>query len=329
MGRVTGGTGNTEELTSAQATTLINTFTDALKGLAPLSGGGTTNFLRADATWAVPPGTGTGDMILAAIQTVTGAKTFADDAFLIQNPAITFAYLFQGGAIVADRTINLPLLIGNDTLVMEDHIQTVTNKTINATNNTILDTGIALGDILKSNGTKYVNFATGTALQHIRVNTGATDIEYADDGFVVLGETTLGAAGDTLSVTFVTRQVLKIYYLIIASGVINMEMSFNGDGASGNYAFQRQQDGGAWADDINSNQIEVEPGSVDEVGTGYLVVLQTSGEERMYKQYFVGSGTTGPGTVPDKQQIDGKWSLLFAHYGLFLNSGKAVIIAAS
>jgi hypothetical protein len=59
-GRVTAGTGNVEDLTGTQATTLLDTFTSALKGLAPASGGGTTNFLRADGTWAVPAGGGGG-----------------------------------------------------------------------------------------------------------------------------------------------------------------------------------------------------------------------------------------------------------------------------
>jgi len=58
IGRVTGGTGDPEDLTSTQATTLINNFTSTLKGLAPLSGGGTTNFLRADGTWTAPSGSG-------------------------------------------------------------------------------------------------------------------------------------------------------------------------------------------------------------------------------------------------------------------------------
>lgn len=57
-GRVTAGTGDTEDLTGTQATTLLDTFTSALKGLAPASGGGTTNFLRADGTWAAPGGGG-------------------------------------------------------------------------------------------------------------------------------------------------------------------------------------------------------------------------------------------------------------------------------
>lgn len=60
IGRITGGSGDPEELTGTQATTLLDAFTDSLKGVAPASGGGTTNFLRADGSWAAPPGSGTG-----------------------------------------------------------------------------------------------------------------------------------------------------------------------------------------------------------------------------------------------------------------------------
>ncbi len=55
-GRTTAGTGDPEDLTAAQATALLDPFTSTLKGLAPASGGGTTNYLRADGTWASPPG---------------------------------------------------------------------------------------------------------------------------------------------------------------------------------------------------------------------------------------------------------------------------------
>lgn len=57
--------------------------------------------------------------------------------------------------------------------------QILTNKTINATDNTITDTSQALGDILKNNGSKFVRFPRGTSLQVLRVNAGATDLEYA------------------------------------------------------------------------------------------------------------------------------------------------------
>jgi hypothetical protein len=54
-GRAAGaGTGDPTDLTATQATAILNPFTDALKGLVPASGGGTTTFLRADATFAAP-----------------------------------------------------------------------------------------------------------------------------------------------------------------------------------------------------------------------------------------------------------------------------------
>ena len=62
-GRTTAGTGNPEDLTGTQATALLDTFTSSLKGLAPASGGGTSNFLRADGTWAAPSGGGSGTAI--------------------------------------------------------------------------------------------------------------------------------------------------------------------------------------------------------------------------------------------------------------------------
>lgn len=68
-GRVTAATGNVEDLSGTQATTLLDTFTSALKGLAPASGGGTTNFLRADGTWAAPAGGGGGG--LGGVATIT------------------------------------------------------------------------------------------------------------------------------------------------------------------------------------------------------------------------------------------------------------------
>ncbi len=59
-GRTSAGSGSPEDLTATQATALLDTFTTSLKGLAPASGGGTSNFLRADGTWAAPSGGGGG-----------------------------------------------------------------------------------------------------------------------------------------------------------------------------------------------------------------------------------------------------------------------------
>lgn len=59
LGNVSGGSASPTALNATQVTALLNPFSSSLKGLVPASGGGTTNFLRADGSWAVPPG-GTG-----------------------------------------------------------------------------------------------------------------------------------------------------------------------------------------------------------------------------------------------------------------------------
>jgi Collagen triple helix repeat (20 copies) len=55
-GRVAAGTGDPEDLTGTQATTLLDTFTTTLKGLVPPpTAVDTTKYLRTDGTWAAPP----------------------------------------------------------------------------------------------------------------------------------------------------------------------------------------------------------------------------------------------------------------------------------
>ena len=58
LGRVTAATGDPEVLTGTQATTLIDIFTSALKGLVPASGGSASEFLSADGTFKATGGGG-------------------------------------------------------------------------------------------------------------------------------------------------------------------------------------------------------------------------------------------------------------------------------
>ena len=106
-GRVTAGTGDPEDLTGTQATTLIDLFTSSLKGLVPGSGGGTSNFLRADGTWQVPGGGGnvttTGSPASGNLTKFSGATSITNGdlsgdvttsgtlAATIANDAVTYA----------------------------------------------------------------------------------------------------------------------------------------------------------------------------------------------------------------------------------------------
>lgn len=53
-GNNTGGSADPLDLTATQMTAMLNLFTSLLQGLVPASGGGTSNFLRADGTWTAP-----------------------------------------------------------------------------------------------------------------------------------------------------------------------------------------------------------------------------------------------------------------------------------
>jgi hypothetical protein len=99
-GRATLGTGDPEDLTAAQATALLNPFTSVDKGLAPASGGGTANYLRADGAWAAPTGGGGGVSVIVDVlveEVVLGAA----------NTTITFAAVLD---LVADTQYSLELI---------------------------------------------------------------------------------------------------------------------------------------------------------------------------------------------------------------------------
>lgn len=96
LGRTTAATGDPEVLTAAQTTALLDPFTSTLKGLVPASGGGTTNFLRADGAFAAPPAggsppTGTGFRHVTAGTEDAAAKLV--DTADVNDDQITYAKL--------------------------------------------------------------------------------------------------------------------------------------------------------------------------------------------------------------------------------------------
>ena len=77
-------------LSPTQVTADLNLFTSLLQGLAPASGGGTANFLRADGTWATPSGSG-GMSIGGAITSATaGSVLFAGTSGVLAQANSTF-----------------------------------------------------------------------------------------------------------------------------------------------------------------------------------------------------------------------------------------------
>ena len=111
-GRVSASTGPLENLNGTQATTLLSQFGAALQGVTPPSGGGTTNFLRADGSWTVPTNTSITVGTTALLSGTTTRVLFDAAGVVGENANFTYNsgtnVLTLGGAgILAANTIDL------------------------------------------------------------------------------------------------------------------------------------------------------------------------------------------------------------------------------
>ena len=73
------------------------------------------------------------------IPDINSSFRYRSGKLAVRNPANSFSYNFIGSALVADRNLTLPLLTADDTLVTLNLAQTLTNKVISGTTNTIID----------------------------------------------------------------------------------------------------------------------------------------------------------------------------------------------
>jgi hypothetical protein len=101
-GRTTAGSGSPEDLTSAQATALLDTFTSTLKGLAPSSGGGTSNFLRADGTWAAPSVGAANDLYASTFWICPHYGTLGAGASMVANTIYLYPFTVERSITVGE-----------------------------------------------------------------------------------------------------------------------------------------------------------------------------------------------------------------------------------
>ena len=99
IGNNTGSSATPLALTATQVTAMLNVFNSTLNGLVPLSGGGTTNFLRADGTWAAPSG---GGSITRSVNSISSGTTAGNTA------NTDYTYIVTG-----NTTVTLPTAVSN------------------------------------------------------------------------------------------------------------------------------------------------------------------------------------------------------------------------
>jgi hypothetical protein len=171
-GNNTGSTANAADLTATQLTAELNAFTTSLQGVAPSSGGGTANYLRADGTWATPPGTGG-----SATSTPTASTTSQWDA----NVNMSANNFISGYRTTATASGTTTLVVGDkyQQYFTGTQIQTVVMPVVSTlvlghryliVNNS---TGIVT---VQSSGTNNIQaMSSGTQLMLTVISTSGTD----------------------------------------------------------------------------------------------------------------------------------------------------------
>lgn len=114
----------------------------------------------------------------------------------LSNPADTFQYLITSSAIALDVTATLPLLTNSDTFVFEAFPQSITNKTINESLNSIVQSSPTTGEYLRDNGTKFV----ASPIINTDLPTGIDPMKIAlTDGDIIVGDAVNQGSGVTMS----------------------------------------------------------------------------------------------------------------------------------
>lgn len=133
-GRTTASTGDVEDLTATQATALLNSFAGSVKGLVPASAGGTVNYLRADGSFAVPPGTFLTTAIPVSSPILNTAGTIGfDQTVTLGNNARIAVRVNSAGTPSVRRRVNF--ISGTNVTVaqVDDAVDEEVDVTINAT----------------------------------------------------------------------------------------------------------------------------------------------------------------------------------------------------
>jgi hypothetical protein len=130
--------------------------------------------------------------------TVNTPTEYRDNKLRFLNPAQTKSIRIRVPAITQDYDVGIPLITTNDDFLLLSNTAQIYNKTISIDDNPIIATSIASGDLLKSNGIRFLKMARGLPGQVLTVKNDGLDLEWADPTAVEGGG---GGTPDDNSVT--------------------------------------------------------------------------------------------------------------------------------
>lgn len=238
-------------LTTTQLTTLVNAFTTSLSGAAPASGGGTANYLRADGTWAAPPGTtGTvtsvaatagglfsftgspittaGTLTLAVTGTLSAVPYFSNTGTLSSGPALTGNAIMLGNS-TGPKTVSGLNTNGNSKIILGFNGGSIGSMDIvGNTSGTITVTGVSAagtynfvlpttagsaGQALLSGGggSTAMTWTSGTLALGGNLNTAAAFTQAGSFATTITSTATSNATLPAGTNTLAVRPVITLY----------------------------------------------------------------------------------------------------------------------
>jgi hypothetical protein len=207
--------------TDTQLTTHINIFSAVLAGAVPNSGGGTTNFLRADGNWAAPAGGGnvtTGTLTTNGVVVATGATAIGSTVVGTNGQLL----LGQSAAAPTWNAMSQDCVINNVGLIT---CTKTNNVAFTAAATTAIGTAGAVLPLLNANNT-YSGNANHTGLIQVNGNTmtfpaaSATLTQTIASGALALTTTAIASAACSAAQTATATGTATTDAIVV---------SFNGD----------------------------------------------------------------------------------------------------
>jgi len=123
-----------------------------------------------------------------------------------------------------------------------------------------------------------------------------------------IGRTTLGVAGDTITVSGLpARKYLKVVYSIINSGSVGATIRFNGDSGS-NYGWRKSLSGASDTTSAPTSGLAADGGGASYPLHGSLEIINMSSVEKVATGFVFPQAAAGSATAPVRLEFAGKWA---------------------
>lgn len=153
------------------------------------------------------------------------------------------------------------------------------------------------------------SLADGSGLDDGAVSASKLQAGATGHGFLEIGRTTLGVAGDVITVSsLIARKYLKVIIETHPTGGTNdLLVTFNGDTAN-NYAIRIATNGAADSTSVSRANLSLAPSTAAVPNFVTMDILNVATREKAIYALVAGTNTAGAATAPERRELVGKWA---------------------